>query len=68
MSFLQQIDLSFLTEEFVDDFNRQQREDQMATEVLAWLRDGTEPELDYPVSYEMELEQCYEDIEGWLRD
>ena len=68
MSFLQEIDTSFLTEEFIEDFEKQQREDQLALEVHAWQRNGTEPEPDRPVWYELELEQCYDDIVDWLRD
>jgi hypothetical protein len=68
MSFLDDIDTSFLTEEFIQAFEKQQREDQLALEVLAWLRNFSEPEPDRPIWYELELEQCYEDIMDWLRD
>jgi hypothetical protein len=68
MSFLDDVDTSFLTEEFIQAFEKQQREDQLALEALAWLRDGAELEPDRPIGYEMELEQCYEDIMDWLRD
>jgi hypothetical protein len=68
MRFIQDIDTSFLTEEFIQAFEKQQREDQLALEALAWLRNGTEPEPDRPLWYEEELEQCYEDIIDWLRD
>lgn len=68
MSFLQEVDTSFLTEEDIQAFEKQQREDQLALEVLAWLRNGTELEPDRPVWYELELEQCYEDIMDWLRE
>jgi hypothetical protein len=68
MSFLDDVDTSFLTEEFIQAFEKQQREDQLALEALAWLRDGAEPEPDRPIGYEMDLEQCYEDIMNWLRD
>jgi hypothetical protein len=67
MSFLQEIDMSFLTEKFIDDFERAQREDRLVAEVHTWLRNGAEPEPDRPIWYELELEQCYEDIEDWLR-
>jgi hypothetical protein len=33
----------------------------------ARLRNGTEPEPDRPIWYELELEECYEDIMDWLR-
>jgi hypothetical protein len=68
MSSLWEIDTSFLTDETIEAFERQQREDQLALEVLDWLRNGTEPEPDRPPWYEEELKQCYEDIINWLRD
>jgi hypothetical protein len=67
MSFYQDIDTNFPTEEETEDFKRQQREDQLALEVLAWLRNDAEPEPDRPIWYELELEECYEDIMDWLR-
>jgi hypothetical protein len=67
MSFYQDIDTNFPTEEEIEDFKRQRMEDRLALEVLAWLRNGTEPEPDRPIWYELELEECYEDIMDWLR-
>jgi hypothetical protein len=57
-----------MTEKAIEAFEREQREDQLALEVLAWLRNGTEPEPDRSPWHEEELEQCYEDIMDWLRD
>jgi hypothetical protein len=67
MSFIQDVE-SFLTEEDIEAFEKQQRDDQLALEAVAWLRNGAEPKPERPVWYELELEQCYEDIMDWLRD